>query len=68
MALVPSDSKIGDVVCVFLGATFPQILSRHQDGAHWVCVGPAFVNSIMQGEVFDTMGEWMGKKEAFFLP
>ena len=67
MAIVPCDTKPGDTVCVFLGATLPQVVSRHEDGVHSRYVGPSVVDGIMQGEVFDTMGEWMKNKETIRL-
>ncbi|KNG89946.1 hypothetical protein ANOM_001677 [Aspergillus nomiae NRRL 13137] len=67
MAIVPCHTKSGDTVCVFLGATLPQVVSRHEDGVHRKYIGPSVVDGIMQGEVFDTMGEWMKNKETIRL-
>ncbi|KAF7631350.1 heterokaryon incompatibility protein-domain-containing protein [Aspergillus flavus] len=67
MAIVPCHTKPGDTVCVFLGGTLPQVLSRHEDGVHWKYVGPSVVDGIMEGEVFDTKEEWIHNKEIFFL-
>jgi hypothetical protein len=67
IALVPRDTKPGDTVCVFLGATLPQVLSRHPDGAHWKYIGPSIVAGIMNGEIFDTIEDWMNQKEIFCL-
>ncbi|KAK4155855.1 heterokaryon incompatibility protein-domain-containing protein [Chaetomidium leptoderma] len=67
MGMVPCDTKSGDTVCVFLGATLPQVLSRHEDGTHWKYIGPSVVDGIMNGEIFDTMQDWMNRKEIFCL-
>ncbi len=65
VALVPRDTKPGDTVCVFLGATLPQVISRHEDGVHWTYIGPAAVDGLVKGEVF--VDGWEDKKEMFCL-
>ncbi|KAG7284225.1 hypothetical protein NEMBOFW57_010589 [Staphylotrichum longicolle] len=67
IALVPSHSKVGDAVCLFLGATHPQVLSRHDDGKHWTYVGPTVVDGLMKGEYFESTKDWMSRKETFGL-
>ncbi|KAE8391209.1 heterokaryon incompatibility protein-domain-containing protein [Aspergillus alliaceus] len=67
MAIVPCDTKPGDTVCVFLGATLPQIISRHENRVHWTYIGPSVVDGVMKGEIFDTMKDWMNRKEIFCL-
>ncbi|OGM46188.1 hypothetical protein ABOM_004867 [Aspergillus bombycis] len=67
MAMVPCHTEAKDTVCVFLGATLPQVVSRHEDGVHWRYIGPSVVDGIMQGEVFDATGEWVNKKDTICL-
>lgn len=67
LAIVPSHSKVGDTVCLFLGATHPQVLSRREDGKHWTYIGPTVVDGLMTGEFFETTENWMSKKETFRL-
>lgn len=67
MALVSCDTKPGDTLCLFLGATLPQVVSRQGDGVHWRYIGPSIVDGIMKGEIFDTMEGWMNKKDIFCL-
>ncbi len=66
VALVPRETRPGDTVCVFLGATLPQVISRHEDGVHWTYVGPGAVDGLVKGEVF-AMDDWEDKKEMFRL-
>jgi hypothetical protein len=67
MALVSSTAKPGDTVSVILGAKLPQVLAPLGDGQHWTYVGPAVVDGIMHGELFETMEDWTTKKKVFSL-
>ncbi|KAL4892128.1 heterokaryon incompatibility protein-domain-containing protein [Aspergillus ambiguus] len=67
LAMVPCETKSGDNVCVFLGATLPQVLSRHVDVGHWTYIGPSVVDGIMGGELFNTVHDWVSHKETFCL-
>jgi hypothetical protein len=67
LALVPSHTKLGDTVCLFLGASLPQVVSRHENGEHWTYTGPTVVDGLMKGEFFEITKDWASKKETFFL-
>ncbi|KAE8140819.1 heterokaryon incompatibility protein-domain-containing protein [Aspergillus pseudotamarii] len=67
MAIVPCHTKPGDTVCVFIGGTLPQVVTRHDDGKHWIYIGPSVVDGIMEGEMFDIGQNWIKKKEVFCL-
>ncbi|KAE8372163.1 heterokaryon incompatibility protein-domain-containing protein [Aspergillus bertholletiae] len=67
MAMVPCETSPGDTVCVFLGGTLPQVVSRQKDGVHWQYVGPSVVDGIMEGEIFDVKEGWVHKREIFRL-
>jgi len=66
LGLVSRATKLGDTVCVFLGATLPQVISRHEDGVHWTYLGPTAVDGLLDGEVF-AADDWQDKKEIFYL-
>lgn len=66
LAMVSCETKPGDTVCVFLGATLPQIVSRKEDDVYWRYIGPGVVDGIMNGETFDK-DDWLSKKEVFSL-
>ncbi|KAE8165655.1 heterokaryon incompatibility protein-domain-containing protein [Aspergillus tamarii] len=67
MAIVPCHTKPRDTVCVFLGGSLPQVVTRHDDGRHWIYIGPSVVDGIMEGEIFDVGEDWMKKKDVFCL-
>ncbi|KAK4119599.1 HET-domain-containing protein [Parathielavia appendiculata] len=67
MMILPCDAKPGDTIGVFLGATLPQVLARHEDGLSWRYIGPAVVDGIMKGEIFKTMEDWLSRQESFSL-
>ncbi|KAK3900964.1 heterokaryon incompatibility protein-domain-containing protein [Staphylotrichum tortipilum] len=66
VGLVSRDTRPGDTVCAFLGATLPQVISRHEDGVNWTYVGPTAFDGLVNGETFAT-DDWMDKKEIFSL-
>lgn len=52
VGLAPDYAKEGDVVVIFLGAKFPYILRKNDDGTHHF-VGEAYVHGIMYGEFME---------------
>jgi len=65
IALVPGQAEPGDQICIFLGARTPFVLqstisgendvdaASTTDHQNYSMLGPAFVDGIMKGELFD---------------
>ncbi|KAL8410422.1 hypothetical protein RB596_000195 [Gaeumannomyces avenae] len=49
MGIGPSETEVGDTVSVILGGGVPYIIRRHGTD-HWLFVGEAYVNGLMNGE------------------
>jgi hypothetical protein len=47
--LAPVDSRVGDVVCIFMGAQVPFVI--RSCGSDYQLVGEAYVHGVMKGEV-----------------
>jgi hypothetical protein len=58
MALVPSDSTVGDLVCIFQGAKVPHVLRKAANGKYCL-VGEGYLHGFMDGEAF-----WDGRWRA----
>jgi hypothetical protein len=60
MAMVPPQTKPGDVVAIFLGCQVPQVLRQTGDSDrryfHW---GEAYVHGTMHGEGLGRSPEWL---------
>jgi len=48
LGLVPEDSRVGDVICLFLGGQVPLVL--RPDGDEFLFVGECYVHGMMDGE------------------
>ena len=53
VGLAPSDTLEGDVVVIFLGAKFPYVLRRNDDGTYSF-IGESYVHGIMYGELMNS--------------
>ncbi|KAI1847110.1 hypothetical protein JX266_006985 [Neoarthrinium moseri] len=49
MGLGPSDTRVGDIVCVIPGGDVPYVI--RQNGSQWCLVGESYVQGLMDGEV-----------------
>jgi len=50
VGLAPWDAEIGDMICILFGCRFPVILRPRKD--HYTLIGEAYVDGIMDGELF----------------
>jgi hypothetical protein len=59
IGLVPTETKIGDDVCILWGCSVPVILRRHEDGQDEL-IGECYVENIMDGLAVDSaqVGEY----------
>lgn len=51
IGLLPRGTKLGDQICVFLGAHVPFIIRHHEKGDSYQLIGECYVHGIMEGEV-----------------
>jgi hypothetical protein len=50
MALVPDFARVGDTICVFLGAKVPYVIRESsEEGKSWQLVGETYVHGVMDG-------------------
>lgn len=49
---VPGTTKPGDIVCVFFNADSPHVLTPPDSKGYHKMIGPAFVDGVMDGELF----------------
>lgn len=47
---VPTTARIGDVICVFLGAHVPFVLRPHERGGSYRVIGDCYLHGMMNGE------------------
>lgn len=54
--LVPAETEVGDLLCVFLGADLPSVVRKVEDGRYKL-VGEAYVQGFMDGKLMEVAGD-----------
>ncbi|PMD14480.1 hypothetical protein NA56DRAFT_583524 [Hyaloscypha hepaticicola] len=54
--LVPAETEVGDLLCVFLGADLPSVVRKVEDGRYKL-VGEAYVQGFMDGKLMEVVGD-----------
>lgn len=63
MGIAPSNTWLGDKVCVLLGGGVPCLIRPSEE--HWLFVGEAYVDGVMTGETIRDCKEGAVSKETF---
>lgn len=67
LALLPGDTKLGDLICVFSGADVPFIVRRLPHSDFYQLIGECYVHGLMDGEVMTALGKGEVKEKTFTL-
>lgn len=65
MGLIPNAARPDDLICILFGCNYPVTLRREDD--HYIVVGVAFANGLMDGQAMRQLAEGRYKLQEFAL-
>jgi hypothetical protein len=67
LALLPGDTKLGNLICVFSGADVPFVVRRLSDSDFTQLIGERYVHGLMDREAMTALGKGKVEEKTFTL-